>query len=290
MIAVTGAGGFIGSVLVGYLNTLGIDDIVIFDDLPYDSQFKNLVGKKFISLHSTDEIFENAGDLSGVVHLGANANTLEKDWSSLYKTNVLSTRTWNEFCKQNNIPFVFASSAAVYGNGNGPMNHYAFSKMISENELNGVILRLFNVYGPNEYHKARMASTVYHWFRQINETGKIKIFENSDKYLRDFIFVEDVAKIIVHFLTKSYVPGIYDIGTGNPASFETVADTLIDLVGHGHKEYIVMPEDLKTQYQTNTCASIESLKSADFDVSTLLPAKQGIARYFSYLKADYSYY
>ena len=185
MIVVTGAGGFIGSVVVGYLNSQGITDLILFDDLPTGNQYKNLIGKQYISLHSTDEMLTDAEDIEYVIHLGANSNTLERDWASLYKTNVCSTRRWNQFCAENNIPFIFASSAAVYGNGQGPMNHYAFSKAVSENEINGVVLRLFNVYGPNEYHKGRMASTIMHWYNQIQETGQYKIFEGIRQLRRD---------------------------------------------------------------------------------------------------------
>lgn len=290
MIALTGAGGFIGSVVLGYLNRLGINDVVLFDDLSNEQQFKNLIGKQFISLHSTEEFFEYSNDVDAVIHLGANANTLDKDWKSIYKTNVLPTRTWNDFCKKNQIPFIFASSAAVYGNGTGPLNHYAFSKYLSENEIQAVILRFFNVYGPNEYHKGRMASVVYHWYKQIKETNKIEIFEGSDRYFRDFIFVEDVAKIIVHFLNHNYQPGIYDVGTGKTTSFEFVADRLIDLNKSGYKKHIKMPEDLHKQYQKNTCAALENLKKAKFDTETLIHPAQGIQLYFDYLDAGYTYY
>lgn len=290
MIALTGAGGFIGSVVLGYLNRIGINDIVLFDDIPVDEQYKNLIGKRFISLHSTDEMFEYVDNVNAVIHLGANSNTLEKDWKSIYQTNVLSTRMWNDFCKKGNIPFIFSSSAAIYGNGNGPMNHYAFSKMLSENEIEGVALRLFNVYGPNEYHKFRMASTVFHWYHQLKQTGKIELFENSDTYFRDFIYVEDVAKIIAHFLNNRYVPGIYDVGTGSSVSFEFLADKLIELSGNGEKQYIKMPQDLQKQYQRNTRANVEELRKIGIDIESITPADQGVRRYFDYLDSDQMYY
>jgi ADP-L-glycero-D-manno-heptose 6-epimerase len=288
MIVLTGAGGFIGSVILGYLNKQGIDDIVLFDDLPTGDQFKNLVGKRYVSLHSTDEMFESASGIEAVIHFGANSSTLERDWSSIYRTNVLSTRFWNRVCLENNIPFIFASSAAVYGNGNGPLNHYAFSKSVSENEITGVILRLFNVYGPNEYHKDRMASTIFHWYNQLSENGEIKIFENSSEYFRDFIYVEDVARVILHFL-KNYKPGIYDLGTGKSVSFEHIADAVIENNQIGTKKYVLMPEDLRNQYQLNTQANIENLKKSGFDIDTFLPPSSGIRQYFSYLIANSRY-
>jgi ADP-L-glycero-D-manno-heptose 6-epimerase len=287
MIALTGAGGFIGSIILGYLNSQGINNVVLFDDLPHGDQFKNLVGKKYSSLHSTDEIFQDPSRIECVIHVGANASTLEKDWSRLYLTNVLSTRKWNRFCLDNNIPFIFTSSAAVYGNGQGPLNHYAFSKLISENEISGVILRLFNVYGPNEYHKGRMASTIYHWHQQLIENFHLKIFEDSGQYLRDFIYVEDVAKVVYHFI-KNYQPGIYDIGTGTAVSFENVATELLNNAP-GEIIKIKMPDDLKAQYQKHTCADISTLKETGFDVKELRSVERGIKDYTSYLK-NLTYY
>ena len=288
MIAITGASGFIGSVVLGYLNKQGITDLVLFDDMPYGNQFLNLVGKDYISLHSSEEMFNDPEDVECVIHIGANASTLERDWSSIYKTNVLSTRRWNQFCIANDIPFIFTSSAAVYGNGNGPLNHYAFSKLTSENEIDGVVLRLFNVYGPNEYHKGRMASTIYHWYNQINETGSLKIFELSDLYLRDFIFVEDIAKVIYHFI-KNYKPGTYDIGTGEAVSFESVATTLTKLLPTASKQYIPMPADLQAQYQSYTCADVTALAQSGFDTKELRNPNKGIAEYVEYLKLTERY-
>lgn len=279
MIALTGAGGFIGSVVLGYLNKQGITDVVLFDDLPNTDQYKNLVGKQYISLHSSEEMFHSPDDVECVIHIGANSNTLERDWSSLYKTNVLSTRKWNQFCIRNDIPFIFTSSAAVYGNGAGPLNQYAFSKLTSETEIEGAVLRLFNVYGPNEYHKGRMASTLYHWYQQ----EELTLFNNSIDYIRDFIYVEDVAKVIHHFI-QNYKPGIYDVGTGVGVSFDTVAD----IVGK-RKQYIEMPNDLKAQYQTNTCADLVGLSNSGFDVSGLRSVEQGIKLYQSFLDTNKFY-
>lgn len=288
MLVLTGAGGFIGSVVLGYLNSLGIDDVVLFDDLPYADQYKNLTNKKYISLHSTEEMFDTFSNINGVIHLGANSSTLERNWTDLYRTNVLSTRQWNRICLDYKIPFIFTSSAAVYGNGNGPLNHYAFSKQASENEIYGVVLRLFNVYGPNEYHKGRMASTAYHWYHQLKDTANIKIFENSQNYFRDFIWVEDVAKTIAYFL-ENYQPGVYDLGQGHSNNFEEVADCLISSYGSGSKVYVPIPKDLRGQYQNNTCANIDTLVAAGVNVSDFLTIDQGIERYLSYLKLSKIY-
>jgi ADP-L-glycero-D-manno-heptose 6-epimerase len=279
MIALTGAGGFIGSVVLGYLNKQGITDVVLFDDLPNADQYKNLVGKQYISLHSSEEMFHSPEDVECVIHIGANSNTLERDWSTLYKTNVLSTRKWNQFCIRNDIPFIFTSSAAIYGNGNGPLNQYAFSKLTSETEIEGAVLRLFNVYGPNEYHKGRMASTLYHWYQQ----EELTLFNDSINYIRDFIYVEDVAKVIYHFI-QNYKTGIYDVGTGVGVSFDRVAD----IIGK-QKQYIEMPDDLKTQYQINTCANLTALTESGFNCDNLLSIEKGIDLYQSFLDTNTFY-
>jgi ADP-L-glycero-D-manno-heptose 6-epimerase len=284
MIALTGAGGFIGSVVLGYLNRQGITDVYLFDDLPEPNQFKNLIGKRYLGLHSTKEIVTDIKDFDCVIHIGANSNTLEKDWSSIYDTNVLSTRRWHDLCREHDKKFIFTSSAAVYGNGQGPLNQYAFSKLASEQEItNGVILRLFNVYGPNEYHKGRMASTILHWFDQIKENGEIKIFENSKNYYRDFVWVEDIAKTIYHFMFENYQPGIYDLGSGSSIDFETVADLVIANTNTGKKRFVDMPDDLKKQYQINTLADMQWLINAGVDVKSFTKVHEGIATYIDYL-------
>ena len=289
MIILTGAGGFIGSVVLGYLNSQRVTDIIIVDDLPYENQYKNLIGKQYNRLVSIDDIDVIDENITGVIHIGANANTLETNWSSIYATNVKSTRKWNVFCKQRKIPFIFTSSAWVYGNGAGPMNQYAFSKLLSENEVEGVVLRLFNVYGPNEYHKGRMASTILHWFNEIKETEEIKIFENSKNYFRDFVWVEDIAKTIYHFMFENYQPGIYDLGSGSSMDFETVADLVISNTNKGKKRFVDMPDDLKKQYQINTLADTKSLTKSGLDVKSFTQVHEGIAAYIDYLAKDRYY-
>ena len=289
MIILTGAGGFIGSVVLGYLNSQQVTDIIIVDDLPYENQYKNLIGKQYNRLVSIDDIDAIDENITGVIHIGANANTLETNWSSIYATNVKSTRKWNVFCKQRKIPFIFTSSASVYGNGAGPMNRYAFSKLLSENEVEGVVLRLFNVYGPNEYHKGRMASTILHWFNQIKETEEITIFENSKNYFRDFVWVEDIAKTIYHFMFENYQPGIYDLGSGSSMDFETVADLVISNTNKGKKRFVDMPDDLKKQYQINTLADTKSLTKSGLDVKSFTQVHEGIAAYIDYLAKDRYY-
>ena len=284
MIALTGAGGFIGSVILRQLNDSGIEDVYLFDDLPTGDQFRNLVGKKYSGLFSTEETILDIREFDCVIHFGANSSTLERDWNSIYRTNVSSTRRWHDLCAEHDKKFIFASSAAVYGNGAGPLNHYGFSKLVSEQDITaGVILRLFNVYGPNEYHKGRMASTIYHWYNQLRDTDEIRIFRGSDQYFRDFIWVGDVARTVLHFM-EHYNPGIYDLGTGKAESFEAVADALITAHGSGSKLYIDMPDDLKSQYQRFTCADISYLQK--HAPTNFLDITNGVGEYLSYLRND----
>jgi ADP-L-glycero-D-manno-heptose 6-epimerase len=277
MIVLTGANGFIGSVVLGYLNKQGIDDIALVEIEPIPSRY--LEGKKYRSFNG------NITDPTCVIHIGANSSTLETNQESINLTNISPTHHWNTICKENNIPFIFTSTAAVYGNGTGPLNLYANSKQTSEQDMDGVILRLFNVYGPNESHKGRMASTIYHWYNQLVDTNTIKIFENSNNYCRDFIWVEDVAKTIYHFV-NNYKPGTYDVGTGSSYSFESIADLIISNHKNGHKEYIPMPKDLKAQYQLNTRADVTNLYSAGVDVDSFLTPADGIAEYVKYLSSQ----
>ena len=277
MIVLTGAGGFIGSYVLGYLNKQGIRDVVIYDNAAHQG---NLVNKQYLELRSANDSLPDNAD--AVIHLGANSNTLERDWSSINKTNVESTRTWYQWSQSKGIPMIYASSAAILGNGSGPLNQYAFSKQVNEQECKMAAgLRLYNVYGPNESHKGRMASTIYNWYQQIRSDGTFKIFEHSDRYFRDFIYVEDVAKTIL-YLIENFHPGVYPLGTGRAVSFETVADTLISIAG-GRKIYVPMPEDLQAQYQTNTCADTNRLEKIGLDIGSFLTIEQGIDRYVPYL-------
>lgn len=288
MIVVTGAAGFIGSVIVRYLNSTGYKNIALVDNFKNPLQYKNLLNKEFdiLTVHP-DELRDSP--IETIIHFGANSSTLEKNWDSIYLTNVQSTRQWAKLAREKHAKMIFASSAAVYGNGHGPLNLYGFSKLISEKELSdAVCLRLFNVYGPNEYHKGRMASTVFHWFNQLQTDKELKIFQNSSDYYRDFIWVEDVAKI-VEFSMTNYCPGIYDVGSGTSTSFDTVANQLISSVGYGAKQEIIMPADLQSQYQTSTVADLTALSDIGFDTQKLLSIQSGLAQYTAYLN-NHSYY
>jgi ADP-L-glycero-D-manno-heptose 6-epimerase len=282
MIVITGAAGFIGSVVLGYLNSIGMDNIAVFDDLPDNRQCLNLATKKFKRIYAIDEVADIRANIDRVIHLGANSNTLEQNWQSLYKTNIQSTRQWSKFCEKHAIPFIFASSASVTGNGLGPLNNYALTKLISEREVNGAILRLFNVYGPNEYHKGRMASTIFHWYNQIQTENEFRVFVNSNQFTRDFIWVEDVAKVI-HQLVVNFVPGNYDVGTGVSTKFSDVANALQRYFPNAKLKNINMPPDLTAQYQISTKANVTALNSIGIDTDQFLTVDQGVTEYIKYL-------
>lgn len=290
MIVVTGAQGFIGSTMVSHLNSMGITNVVAVDDFGVDSQrgyayranYTNLQDCKLQGVHpisvEESDILPD-GDIEAVFHFGAISNTLERDVSKIHHYNTLYTRVLNKVCKQKHIPLIFSSTAAIYGNGNGPLNLYAQSKLESEHEISdhAMCLRLFNVYGQREGHKGRMASVMFKWLKELQETNTIRIFENSSQYMRDFVFVEDVCKIAYHLLSV-YKPGIYDLGSGVSRSFEEVADCLIEQYGSGSKTYIPMPEDLKAQYQTNTKANMRQLQTIGI-APNMTSVEEGIKAY-----------
>lgn len=283
MIIVTGAAGFIGSRMVNFLNNKGITDVLAIDrstqllstDYLNDTTcIKSIVGSKS---HADYKI-------TAVIHIGAISDTLEKDWIQFNRFNVLSTLYWRDFCKLRGIPFVWASSSAVYGNGAGPLNQYATSKLLSEQQCVNecVALRFFNVYGAHEYHKGRMASVIYNWYCQYNNTNTIKVFENSNLYHRDLIYVDDVCNII-WYMVENYKPGIYDVGTGTAENMEKIASSVLSTLGATDSSIIKipMPHDLTTQYQRYTCANLEPLQNTGFDISTIRPLSVGIKDYLS---------
>lgn len=290
MIVVTGAQGFIGSTMIFYLNSIGIYDIVAVDDFGIDSQkgyvyradYTHLQDCKLKNIHpisANESDILPAGNIDAVFHFGAISNTLEIDASRIDYYNTEYTRILNQVCSKKNIPLIFSSTAAVYGNGNGPMNLYAKSKLQSEKDISShaACLRLFNVYGHRESHKARMASVVFKWRQELQHTGSICLFENSSTYMRDFVFVNDVCKI-AYDVFNFYKPGVYDLGSGHSRSFEEVADCLIEQNGIGNKKYISMPDDLKSQYQTNTKADMHGLFSLGI-IPPMTSIENGIKTY-----------
>ncbi|HUR31517.1 MAG TPA: ADP-glyceromanno-heptose 6-epimerase [Saprospiraceae bacterium] len=295
MIIVTGAMGFIGSNLVGYLNQLGHQNLIVVDDFYKWKKEKNLEGKRIREWVHRDlfiPYFEKAAAQVDVVfHLGARTDTISEDTKIFDALNVKYSKDIWEICARQGIPLIYASSAATYGNGQlgfsddhdtipklQPLNAYAHSKqefdlwaLSQENTPpNWYGLKFFNVYGPNESHKGRMASVIYHAFHQIRETSKLRLFKshhpefNDGGQLRDFIYVKDVLEMIMDVYKKLPGSGIYNVGTGKSRTFEDLGKACFkSLKTHADIEYFDIPEDLKDKYQYFTEAAMNKWISSD---------------------------
>ena len=305
MVVVTGAAGFIGSVVAGELNKKGYTNLILVDDFSKKEKERNYINLKYDSLIDRNDFFvwfkESHDDVDFVVHLGARTDTTEFDWNVFQKLNVDYTQTMFSLCAEYQIPLVYASSAATYGDGElgyddrhdvverlQPLNPYGRSK----NEVDKWILKqekqppfwaglkFFNVYGPNEYHKGRMASVIFHSFNQINATGKVKLFRShrpdfkDGQQLRDFIYVKDIADVICFMIsqrdnetTRQRVnSGLYNLGTGKARSFYDLAAATFKAMGKEvNIEYIDIPEDIRDKYQYFTEANMNKLKAAGYD-------------------------
>lgn len=293
MLIVTGGAGFIGANLVKALNDRGESEILVVDDLTDGSKFKNLVDCAFSDYIDRDDFRdrvaagEDFGNVSALFHQGACADTVEQDGRYMLDNNYETSKEFLQWSQARKIPFVYASSAAVYGtasdfreggDGERPLNVYGWSKLLFDRWLrrrwSGLTapvtgFRYFNVYGPRETHKGRMASVVQHFDRQVVENDKVRIFAGSHGYTdgehrRDFVFVEDIVKVNLWAANGTGTSGIYNVGTGTSRSFNEIAKTVIDWHGHGAIEYIPMPDDLKTAYQAFTEAELTQLRQAGY--------------------------
>ena len=296
MIIVTGGAGFIGSNLVKELNRRGRTDILIVDDLKDGQNYKNLRGLQFIDYQHKDEFLKSieeddfdGADVDGVFHEGACSDTMEYDVNFMMHVNYEYSKAVLHFCLQHRIPFLYASSASTYGSGkNGfregdacedALNPYAFSKLAFDRYVRQVIpeaksqivgTRYFNVYGPQEFHKGKMASIFLQLYNQINETGVCKLFTGTDGYedggqRRDFVYVKDVVNVNLWFWENNGPSGIYNCGTGHAHSYNEAAQAVIDALGKGRIEYREFPEVLKGKYQSFTESDPEHLLAAGYD-------------------------
>lgn len=309
-VIVTGGAGFIGSCIVKMLNDKGINDIVIADNISCTEKWMNMRNKiyreyvprnNFISRLKNNEF----GKISGIIHMGACSSTTEKDFDYLWMNNVEFTKTLWHYCSEKEIPFIYASSAATYGDGSQgfddkcdinilrPLNGYGYSKQVfdqwsmkqNSKPIQYVGLKFFNVYGPNEYYKGSMASMVFHGYRQLKENGVIKLFKSENPnyedggQLRDFVYVKDICKVINYFMDNSEYSGLYNVGTGNAQSFcELVSSVFISLGMEPNIEYIDMPEHLKAKYQYYTKADISKLREIGYS-EPFMNVEQGVSDY-----------
>ncbi len=297
MIIVTGAAGFISSCLVGELNRKGFKNIVVVDDFSKTEKSANLEGKEIIAKVPRSDFFKWAEDFKSeiefVFHLGARTDTTEFDKSIFDELNVeYSQKMWN-LCTDENIPLVYASSAATYGLGEfgyddnheviqklKPLNPYGeskndFDKWVMQQEKQPPFwagLKFFNVYGPNEYHKGRMASVIMHAFNQIGETNAMKLFasHNPDykdgEQLRDFIYVKDLVAVCLFLMDQKAESGLYNLGTGTARSFKDLAIATFKALGlEPAISYIPTPEDIRDKYQYFTEANMDKLRANGYD-------------------------
>jgi len=301
---VTGAAGFIGSRLVAALNRAGISDILAVDDLENGAKVRNLAGveiedyldkREFLSQLETGRL---DGGIEAILHQGACSDTMETDGRYMMENNYAYSKALFDWCQDEEVPFIYASSAAVYGPGKefgetreneDPLNVYAYSKFlfdryvrrhIGESSAQVAGLRYFNVYGPNEAHKGRMASVAFHAFNQFQAEGRVKLFVGSDGYgdgeqQRDFVHVDDAVSVNLWLLENREISGIFNCGTGRAQAFNEVAAAVIntvngsdfsidELVQKNFIEYIPFPPQLVGKYQSYTQADLSRLREAGY--------------------------
>lgn len=297
MIIVTGGAGFIGSALIAALNARGIDNILVVDELGCDEKWKNLRNLSFADYVEKGDFLDMAvedkisGPVEAVLHMGACSSTTETDASFLLRNNYEYTKLLARWAIEAEVRFIYASSAATYGDGSlgfsddeekidqlRPMNMYGYSKQLFDlwAKRTGLLekivgLKYFNVFGPNEYHKAGMRSFVLKAFEQINADGKVRLFKSyKDKYkdgeqVRDFIYIRDAVDMTLFFLDNPKIAGLYNIGTGQVRTWNDLVTAVFTAMGkEPNIEYIEMPEDLGDQYQYFTQADMAKLHNAGY--------------------------
>ena len=296
MIIVTGGAGFIGSNIVKKLNERGIDDILVVDDLTDGRKCRNLQSLQFADYMDYEDFADlmadgscDCGPVDVIFHEGACSDTMNYDGRYMMKNNYEGSKDILHYCLERRIPLLYASSASTYGSGKHgfrevsdceeALNPYAFSKLQFDRYVRRVLpyaqsqvagFRYFNVFGPQENHKDRMASLIFQKYHELKEKGKITLFEGTAGYenggqIRDFIYVNDVVKVLFYFWEHPELSGIYNCGTGTGHTFNEFVKGIIDYCGTGSIEYVPFPEILKGKYQSFTTADTTKLTAAGYD-------------------------
>lgn len=321
MIIVTGAAGFIGSCMVAKLNEMGREDLILVDDFSKEIKRRNWEGKRYVDKIHRNDFFQwaeqNVKSIDLIIHLGARTDTTEFDYSVFEELNVSYTQRMWIFASRHGIPLVYASSAATYGAGElgyrdeetlayklQPLNPYGKSK----NEIDKWVLKqavtppcwyafkFFNVYGPNEYHKGRMASVILHSFHQIQESGQVKLFRShrpdyaDGEQLRDFVYVKDVVRVIYWYITHLPQSGIYNLGTGLARPFLTLATSTFKAMKLvPNIQFVDIPEDIRDKYQYFTEADMRKMRGAGYK-KPFYSLEDGVKSYVTrYLLKDLVY-
>ncbi len=309
MIIVTGAAGFIGSNIIKGLNRRGITNILAVDDLTDGHKFKNLAAGRYVDYSDYMDFLERlkrndsfGEPIEAVFHEGACSVTTEWDGRYMMQNNYEYSKVVLHYCLHHHIPFLYASSAAVYGDSQEfndqnwqqcPLNVYGYSKWkfdeyvrpyLTAADSQIVGFRYFNVYGPHEQHKGGMASVAFHLMNQLRETGNVKLFAGSHGYAdgeqrRDFVFIDDVVAVNLWFMDHRDKSGIFNLGTGQAQPFNLIAKTLLRLHGSGSLEYVPFPEKLKDAYQAYTQADITALRQAGY-TAPFTSLEHGVEQYY----------
>ena len=296
MIIVTGGAGFIGSCMVRTLNDHGKEDIVIVDNISSTDKWMNMRNKKYIKYVHKSKFLEELPtyeNVEAIIHMGAQSSTTEKNFDYLWNNNFEYTKALWNYCAEKQISFLYASSAATYGDGEQgfddkmdidqlrPLNGYGYSKQLFDQWVKHqatvfpkqhVGFKFFNVYGPNEYFKGSMASMIFHGYKQIMEAGSVKLFKSCNPdyedggQLRDFVYVKDICDVMHWMLQHPEVNGLFNLGTGRAQSFRELAEATFHALGmEPNIEYIDMPEHLKKKYQYYTKAEMSKLREVGYD-------------------------
>ncbi len=324
MIIVTGGAGFIGANIVHALNRRGVDDIMIVDSLGSGEKVANVADLRIADFLTKEEFLrriqsgQNFGEITGVLHQGACSDTMVTDGDYVLHNNFEYSRQLYHYCQSRQARFIYASSASVYGAGSvfseevaneRPLNLYAYSKYLfdlyirknpPQSKQTVVGLRYFNVYGPREFHKNRMASVVMHFSKQLRETGRVNLFDGTDGYAageqrRDFVSIEDVVNVNLHYLDSDPVSGIFNVGTGKSRSYNDMASAVINSwrdhidLGEGTTtsmiDYIAFPDALQGKYQSFTEANIGRLRSSGYE-APMQELETGVKQYVDWLAAN----